>query len=178
LVFPDNTVLINLAYIDALELITLRTATEVAWCASVADECRRSSDYTGLEALKTAHGILGDPLYPTPGERVDTQIIRRNMSSPGDSATDHLGEAETIAIITGRGIEAVFVTDDRDATLIAQTGGIKVVSTWVFLRLAVKLSVITPEDFWNHCQTLDAKGRGWPPCERSRAAVDVWLQES
>jgi predicted nucleic acid-binding protein len=176
LVFPDNTVLINLAYLNALPLIRLRDA-KVTWCASVAQECRRSSDLPDLQALKTAPSILGKPLYPQGAEHTDIQTIRHNMLAPGDSPTAHLGEAETIAIITRRNIRAVFVTDDREATTVAQTHGIIVVSTWGLLRIAVKLYLISKEDFWHYCQTLDAKSRGWPPCGHSRTDVDAWLEQ-
>mgnify|MGYP000924467291 CR=1 FL=1 len=177
LVFPDNTVLINLAYINAIHLIRLRN-TQATWCASVAQECRKSSRTPGLEALEDAPCFLGKPLYPDGAEHSDIRIIRQDMAVPGDPITAHLGEAETIAIITRRRINAVFVTDDREATRVARAHGITVASTWDILRLAVRLSLITPTDFWNHCLTLNGKGRGWPPCGRSRAEVDSWLQQT
>ncbi len=177
LVFPDNTVLINLAYLNAVHLIRLKNA-QATWCASVAQECHKSSRTPGLEALKGAPHILGKPLYPMGAEHGETQVLRRRMASPGDSVTKHLGEAETITIITRRGISAVFVTDDQDATREAIAAGIPVASTWAFLRLAVRLSLITSDDFWNHCLTLNGEDRGWPPCGHSRAEVDSWLNQT
>ena len=72
------------------------------WCATVAGECAIGAKIPGLEDMAKARYIFGNPLYPTGPEYTDTQVIRERMVKPGDRSTDHLGEAETIAIITHR----------------------------------------------------------------------------
>lgn len=105
------------------------------WCATVADECRKGARKPGLEDMAKAPAVFGDALYPAGAELTDTKVIRERMLKPGDLATAHLGEAETIAIITRRQLRGFFVTDDRDASREAAAEGIKVVSTWDILRL-------------------------------------------
>lgn len=117
------------------------------WCATVAEECAKGARKPGLEDMAKAPAIFGDALYPTVAEYMDTQVIRERMLKPGDTATAHLGEAETIAIITRRPLRGFFVTDDRDASREARAEGIGVVSTWDILRLMTRTGRMTVAQF-------------------------------
>jgi hypothetical protein len=97
--FPDNTVLINFATISRMDLLEKLANGNGQWCATVAGECAESAGYPGLAALSAAEGIFGEPLYPSPAEHQDVQVLRNQLASPGDRPTKHLGEAETVAII-------------------------------------------------------------------------------
>ena len=125
--------------------------------------------------MTKAPSIFGDPLYPVGAEYTDMQVIRERLMKPGDSSTSHLGEAETIAIITRRRIRGFFVTDDRDAQREAKSAGIQPVTTWEILRLMVRMGRVTVAQFHDHAATLQSLGRGRPPGWPSRDAVEHWL---
>jgi hypothetical protein len=54
LFFPDNTVLINFAMINRMDLLERLANGNGAWCATVAAECRKSADFPGLAAMSDA----------------------------------------------------------------------------------------------------------------------------
>lgn len=173
--FPDNTVLINLAHINRVGLLA-DLFPERQWCATVASECSTSARVTGLTDLHTAHSVFGAPIYPNAAEHIDTQALRQAMAKPGDGPHQHLGEAETIAVVSRRKIRAVFVTDDRSAQSRAKLEGIDVTDTWRLLQIAHRAGYLTADEVWTDCQTLSNNQRGRPPCGRSRAEFDAWLQ--
>jgi hypothetical protein len=109
--FPDNTVLINFAIINRMDLLKKLANGNGQWCATVASECAESAGYPGLAALTAAEDIFGEPLYPNPAEHQDVQVLRNQLASPGDPPTKHLGEAETVAIITRRRLSCFLVTE-------------------------------------------------------------------
>jgi len=176
LLFPDNTVLVNFALINRMDLLERVVNGNGRWCATVASECERSAQEPGLEAMSLAAHIFGDPLYPETGaEHLDVQALRRELAQPGDAAYKHLGEAETLAIMSRRLIEGFFVTDDGDATRLAQNSGVKVISTWDLLRLGVRCHFVDSDSAWGYVQTLRSNRRGVPPCVSDRASFDIWL---
>lgn len=146
-----------------------------SWCATVAQECAKGATKPGLEEMAKATIIFGEPLYPVGVEFTDTQTIQDQMRRPGDQPTEHLGEAETIAIINRRRLKGFFVTDDRDAARLAKSEGIPVVTTWDILRLMTRVRRITVEQFYVHAQTLTGANRGYPPGWPDKTAVQRWL---
>jgi hypothetical protein len=66
--FPDNTVLINFAIINRMDLLERLANGNGQWCATVSGECAESARYPGLAALSAAEKIFGEPLYPSPAE--------------------------------------------------------------------------------------------------------------
>lgn len=172
--FPDNTVLINFGHINRLSLLAA-LIPERAWCEVVSQECDDSSRYPGLATLQHAPTIFGTALKPTERERDLTFELRDQMRRPGDPSTRHVGEAETIAIITTRNITAIFATDDRGAASAARNAGITVITTWDVLRLAHKKNHLTLSDAYNDACLLDSLDRGWPPCARTFEAFEDWI---
>ncbi|MCL2736895.1 MAG: hypothetical protein FWD75_09770 [Propionibacteriaceae bacterium] len=136
--FPDNTVLINFTILDRRDILTWFTRNSGMWTLSIARECENSAQQPGLEKMRWWNGLFGDPLAPTPAEMVDARTIAAQMQSPGEYApTAHMGEAETIAIILRRRIQAVFLTDDHAAARrAASESHIDVASTTKVLALA------------------------------------------
>ena len=57
--FPDNTVLINFAIINRMDLLEKLANGNGQWCATVAGECSESAKYPGLAALSAAEDIFG-----------------------------------------------------------------------------------------------------------------------
>ncbi len=173
--FPDNTVLINFAIINRMDLLQKLANGNGQWCATVAGECAESAGYPGLAALGAAEDIFGEPLYPDPAEHQDVQVLRNQLASPGDPSTKHLGEAETVAIITRRRLACFFATDDRGAARLATQNGITVTTSWRLLQLAHRKTWIDADTFWGYLQTLRVNGRGTPPGVLDRASFDKWL---
>jgi hypothetical protein len=105
-------------------------------------------------------GILGQPLIPTPAERIDTATYRTQLASPGDDPKKHLGEAETLAVITGQALNAVFVTDDHSAAALVQAvTGRPCYSTTDLLKLAVRTSRLSADAAWALIGILKSNGR-------------------
>jgi hypothetical protein len=95
LLFPDNTVLVNFALINRMDLLEKLVNGRGRWCATVAFECARSAQEPGLDAMNLADEIFGSPWYPQSGaERQDIEIMRLELASPGDTPYKHLGEAD------------------------------------------------------------------------------------
>lgn len=175
LFLPDNTVLINFAVIRRMDLLAELLKGQGTWCVSIARECQKSQAYH--PDLSEAAAIFGAPLVPTPSERVDAQTLREAMASPGEPTTQHLGEAETIAIISARQLDGLFLTDDGDARALAHRHQINAVSTWDLLRLAYKVGKVTRPVLTGYLRTLAAAGRGQPPNITSFDKLAPWLPD-
>ncbi|MGJ6127422.1 hypothetical protein QN239_33115 [Mycolicibacterium sp. Y3] len=173
LFLPDNTVLINFAIIRRMDLLAELVKGQGAWCVSIARECDKSQAFH--PDLSEAAAIFGEPLDPNPSERVDATILRETMASPGEPSTQHLGEAETIAIMSNRKLEGLFLTDDGGARALAQRHHITAVSTWDLLRLAHKVGKVTRPVLAGYLRTLAAAGRGKPPGITSFDKLTPWL---
>lgn len=175
LFLPDNTVLINFALLHRMDLLAELIRGQGAWCVSVARECRASSEYPRLEDLRDAAAIFGAPLIPDAAELVDTRLLRESVASPGDPSTKHLGEAETVAVVSRRQLDGFFMTDDGDAQALAVHHGIRVVTTWDLLRLAYRTEKISLTVLTGYLATLRSEKRGRPPGVTDQAALIEWL---
>jgi predicted nucleic acid-binding protein len=175
LVFPDNTVLINFAIINRMDLLSRLANGNGRWCATVATECAESARRPDLAALDGAREIFGEPLFPDAAELQDVRVLRDELAVPGDRPSKHLGEAETIAIIVRRQLVCIFVTDDRDAARLATRKGVRAVDTWLLLRVAHRQSWLDADTLWGYVQTLQGQGRRPPPEARDRPSFDKWL---
>jgi len=175
LMFPDNTVLINFAIINRIDLLERLANGHGQWCATVASECAESARHPGLAALSGVEESFGEPLYPDAAEHQDVRVLRNQLASPGDPPTKHLGEAETIAIIVRRRLSCFFVTDDRDAMRLAVRNGVTVASSWRLLQVAHRKKWIDAATLWGYVLTLEGHARGKPPGVWDRASFDKWL---
>lgn len=173
--FPDNTVLINFAAINRMDLLERLANGNGQWCATVAIECAESAKRPELAALDSAQQIFGEPLFPDTAEHQAIRVLRDQLASPGDPPTRHLGEAETIAIITRRQLRCFFVTDDRSAALLATQNGVSVVGTWHLLKVAYRKEWIDADTLWGYVLTLEGGSRGAPPGVWNRPSFDKWL---
>lgn len=177
LLFPDNTVLINFAHINRMDLLERLSNGRGKWCATVARECDLSSEHPGLSAMTQAHDIFGEPLRPENGaEHITTRTLRERLAKPGDAPHKHLGEAETLAIMSCRSLRGMFVTDDTSVPVLARENQITTVTTWDLLRVAGHVKYVDHDTLWAYVQTLDGLGRGRPPRAHDRASFDQWLE--
>jgi predicted nucleic acid-binding protein len=88
----------------------------------------------------------------------------------------HLGEAETLAIITRRQLHGIFVTDDRSARMLATKHNVRTASTWDLLRLATRVGLVDGNTVWGYIQTLGSLGRGQPPGVHDRPSYESWIE--
>lgn len=176
LLFPDNTVLVNFAIINRMDLLGRLANGNGTWCATVSQECAASAAQPGLGALSQADIIFGDPWFPEGAEYLDTTMLRQELASPGDSLQKHLGEAETLAIMLRRQVNGFFVTDDGEARRLAAKHGVKVASTWVLLRMAHIKGWVDDDTLWGYVQTLRTNKRGTPPGVYDRVSFNKWLE--
>lgn len=162
LFFPDNTVLVRFARIGRMDLLSAIVRTNGAWCGTVAGECARSAQEPGLESMAEARAVFGEPLLlQTQKETLDTIAIRTSLAAPGDPDKAHLGEAETIAIITNRQITGFFVTDDLSAARRAREHGVTTYSTWHILRLAVRIQLLDVNEAYDYVRELGGHRLGY-----------------
>lgn len=176
LLFPDNTVLINFALLGRVDLLADLTRGRGAWTATVANECEQSSQVVGLLDLRLMPSVFGEPLALTSArEVVDTASIRARMAAPGESDSAHLGEAEAVALIASRGLRAAFVTDDRQASVIARAEGIPTYSTCTLIKLAVRVGLVTAEEAWTMVTLLRRRTRTLRESPRERHIYMRWL---
>lgn len=164
LFFPDNTVLINFAVIGRVDLLEKLANGNGRWCLSVSQECAKSARVDGLAALNGVRDFLGEPLEPTPAELLTTRVLRDGMAAPGDRPAKHLGEAETIAIVTSRDLQsaAIFISDDTGALIHAEAHGIGIADTWDLLDLAERVGMISAEVHAEYAAALQSAGRRRP----------------
>lgn len=162
--FPDNTVLVNFALIDRIELLEALLLGRGRWCTSVAFECAKSAAFPGLQSLINVRAFLGAPIRPSPAELVHARLLRESLAGPLESATDHLGEAETIAVLTSRPdlSGSIFVSDDNGARALAQAHAIDIANTWDLLLFARNSRRLSPVAYSACLQTLRKQGRRPP----------------
>lgn len=153
--FADNTVLIHFGLIGRLDLLEQLLNGRGTWTSSVQIECLESSKYDGLDELVEVERFLGDAEEPsTEAEYLAIAEIREELRIPGDSPHKHLGEAETLAIIHTRSLDAHLVTDDTGAIRVARRLEIPVVTTAQLLLLAARVNIITTQGCWDYLSTL------------------------
>jgi predicted nucleic acid-binding protein len=174
LLFPDNTILVNFALTSRMRLLETLLAGHGQWTVTIASECSRSSEIPGLEELVLAQGFLGVPILPTQAERVTTQAIRALLAGLNDKPTDHLGEAESFAVISSRAFNAIFVTDDVAAARLARTLSLKTLSTAEVFRLAVHSKNLPADDAWNDLEHLRRSDRVLPHCPLTLGQFRTW----
>lgn len=181
IIFPDNTVLINFAYCDAMDLLERIVAGRGSWTASVASECRDKAVALELPSMNVAHRIFGDPLWPDPAEHIlQTRIHQDHFRNPGDGPRKHLGESETLAIIENRQVDhAVFVTDDAGVAARARTCGIRVrcITTWDLIRFGVRAKYMTEDVALQMRERLMHRNRVHLAHVREQGEFLAWLRE-
>jgi predicted nucleic acid-binding protein len=144
--FPDNTVLCNFAAVHQLELLAVLLDGRGRWTEAVAHECALSSSYYTDLASVGSDGWLGEPIEIN-GEVEVLQVegIRKAVFG-GTSAkpTQHLGEAQTIHILTRwpNFKDSTWISDDRESLRVARNQGIAVRETQHLVAEAIQWGYI------------------------------------
>ncbi|MGL4338862.1 MAG: hypothetical protein ACRCSP_00350 [Rhodoglobus sp.] len=173
--FPDTTALVTFTMMGRQDLLTSLLAGRGRWTVTIAAECRRSSQEPGLEGMTEFDNVLGDPWIPLPAERTDTQLYRSRLAVAGDPDTRHLGEAETIAVVTSRGPKALFITDDLRARQLAHGAGVQTATTLDLLRISVRTKLLSEDTLMALLQLLAAQGRHLAGAPTDPTAMKRWL---
>jgi predicted nucleic acid-binding protein len=173
LFFPDNTVLINYAHMDELDLLERLLNGRGSWTITLSQEVADSARIPGLSSLQNVGSFLGSPIAPSPTERIHTLDIRKTFAAPGDPKKKHLGEAETFAVIQARDSRHFIVTDDGDAYRYATSHEIPVQTTCDLLALAVKVGFIEFDVAWLKLEALFSMPRYITQAPRSRHLFEV-----
>lgn len=131
--------------------------------------------------MRQAHGIFGEPLrLETQGEfvnfRLNQDFFRQASSNP--EAT-HAGEAETLAILTSRGIKAVVVSDDAAVPLRLSNLDLHPIvqstTSWHLFRVAFWKGHISEARFWEIRRVLLDNQRGCPEDVRCASKFAAWI---
>lgn len=159
----DNTVLVNFGLIERMDLLRRLLEGRCTWAATVAVECAESARRTELRQLLVVPEFLGTPLVIEEDEEFLLMgDIRERLRIPGDPDTRHLGEAESLAIISHRSLNAHFVTDDTGAMREARRMGVEVITTSSLLLLTVKVGWLTAQQCWDYFLVLEGHSRFLP----------------
>lgn len=162
--FADNTALINFCLVGRLDLLEQLMNGRGAWTATVKIECEESANYPGCADLAIVHQFLGEPYAPeTDDERKAIEEMWEFLRVPGDGPERHLGEAETVAIITTRSLPAIVVTDDTGAMRLARKHFVTVATTADLLVLAVKAGRLNVQAAWDYISELRDTHRRFLP---------------
>lgn len=162
--FTDNTVLVNFCLVGELELLEKLLGNNGAWSATVEIECSESAKVTGLEDLVRASSFLGIAYAPESAAEIQAvAAVRETLRAPGDGPEKHLGEAETLALIEMRSLDAVIVTDDTGAIRAARKIGVGVVTTASLLVLATRVKWISAQRSWDLISELSGTHQRFLP---------------
>ncbi|NOP97927.1 hypothetical protein [Mycolicibacterium fortuitum] len=126
-----------------------------------------------MQSLTDAEQILG-VVKPHTHEVQQALLLRDQMASPNDNRFKHLGEAETLAVMTARFSDSVLMTDDRGARDIARAHGIDVASTWRLLHLICRAGLATESEVLAFLKDLRSRGA---PVLNSVSALRSWMAD-
>lgn len=171
--FPDNTVLCNFVCVGQLPLLAKLLDGNGRWVEAVAHECDKSSTvYPGLKSIAD-DGWLSDPVEISDEiEQRQVEGIRRAVfGGKAALATQHLGEAQTIHVISRWSDYAgsTWISDDQESLRVARLQGIPVRETQHLVAEAVQWGFIrTPADGFAMLEQMVAEGRN-PALPRNAA---------
>lgn len=148
-IFPDNTVLVNFASIQRLDLLESWLRGRGYWTQAVADEAKMSSNYwPALAGLREA-GWLHDPIE-IDGDDAAAEVERLRRHVFGGAPAEpkkHLGESQTCYLIgsTENWRGSWWVSDDQDSLEFARQRGFIVLETIDVFRHMVSDGDITTD---------------------------------
>ena len=149
--FPDNTVLINFAVVDSIELLVAYLSGRARVTQAVAAEIKKSIERVPHLREFDIEQHCGRPIeLNTEADNRAVLQMRKRFASRNDPPTKHLGESETLHVISSREQYATsrFLTEDRDAYRVAESMGVLCSNTMeVFQDLVARGEVSSSEAF-------------------------------
>jgi predicted nucleic acid-binding protein len=149
--FPDNSVLINFAVVDSLELLIAYLCGRGRVTQAVAAEIKKSIERVPHLREFDVERHCGRPIeLTTEADGRAVLQLRKRFASRNDPPTKHLGESETLHVISTRNEFATsrFLTEDRDAYRVAGSMGVLCSNTMqVFQYLVARGELDSAEAF-------------------------------
>jgi len=149
--FPDNTVLINFAVVDQIELLVIYLSGRARVTQAVAAEIKKSAERVPHLVEFDVEKNCGAPIeLTTEADNRAVFQLRKRFASRDDPPTKHLGESETLHVISSRKEfeYSRFLTEDRDAYRVAGSMGVLCSNTMeVFQELVARGELSSSEAF-------------------------------
>lgn len=156
----DTGPLNSFAVVGRLDLLDAVCAGHATWPLSVQRELRAGVRAQPVLAEVLEARFLGPAeVLEHPTDLLEAELLRVRLAGSPLSQRHNRGEAE--AILLARSRRGVFVSEDRDARVLAtgELGPGRVAGTTDLLLRAVRLGLVGPEDAWAVYQAMLAAGR-------------------
>jgi predicted nucleic acid-binding protein len=156
----DTGPLSSFAVIAQLDLLEAVCAGHGSWPLSVQRELRAGAAAQPALAGVLQAAFLGVPeVLERPADVLEAEVLRVRLAGSTLSQRHNRGEAE--AIFLARSRRGVFVTEDRDARVLAagELGAGRVIGTPELLGRAVRTGLLGPGDAWKLYRAMLAAGR-------------------
>ena len=163
LVVADTCSLVNFAVMGRVDLLEATLLGRAHWTQAVEYEVRMMA--SGIQTLKLIvdGGWLGHAIeLDTPQDRTAVTAFRAFLGGTSDRPLQHLGEAESIQAVLSRSHlrDAVLLTDDHDATLLANSKQVRVWNTAALLADAFQRGDIGHPAAYELLRSMRQVGRG------------------
>jgi predicted nucleic acid-binding protein len=156
----DTGPLSSFAVVAQLDLLEVVCAGHGSWPLSVHRELRAGARVQPALAGVLEAAFLGPPeVLQHPVDLLEAELLRVRLAGSSLGQRHNRGEAE--AIFLARCRRGVFVSEDRDARVLAagELGADRVVGTPDLLARAVRMGLVGPESAWKIYQAMLDAGR-------------------
>lgn len=148
--FPDNTVFINFALIDRLDLLSTFLGSRGRITEAVEYEINRSKRHVAalgkVDVAKWFDVII--EIDDDDAKRAVQNLRKYSFGGTDEDELEHLGESQTIFVVTTMDEykSSTVITDDRAAYHLAEGRGCLVKDTVGVLKHLCAIQEITPQD--------------------------------
>jgi predicted nucleic acid-binding protein len=156
----DTGPLSSFAVVTQLDLLEAICAGHGSWPRSVQRELRAGARVLPALARAGEAAFLGTPEVLTrPADLLEAELLRVRLAGSSLGPRRNRGEAEAIFLARRRG--GAFVSEDRDALVLAagELGRGRAVDTPGLLARAVRTGLVGPEEAWTTYRAMLAAGR-------------------
>ena len=156
----DTGPLSSFAVVAQLGLLEVVCAGHGSWPLSVQRELQAGARVQPALAGVLEAAFLGPPeVLEHPVDLLEAELLRARLAGSSLGQRRNRGEAE--AIFLARRLGGVFVSEDRDARVLAagELGANRVVGTPDLLARGVRMGLVGPESAWQIYRGMLAAGR-------------------
>ncbi len=173
--FPDTTIPVNFAVIGRLDLLNAYLSGRGRVTQSVRAELKKSSEHVpNLNKLDFAKQFGQPIILDTEADVRGVSLMRSRFATSADKPTKHLGESETLHLLTSyeEYRSSRFATEDRAAYEVAGSLGVLRHNTFEIFQDLVGRSEIGAEEAFELLEAIEAS-----PYERTLIARPQRLQD-
>jgi hypothetical protein len=159
--FPDNSVIINFALLQRLDLLKSYLRGQGKVTQAVSHEINASAGWVPAMVSLDQKEWFGKPIRVTDDHERVEGIRRHVFGGRPDEPRKHLGESETLYLIKFRAdyADSVWITEDRSAYDFARANSIIARNTFEVLCELCAFGEISRADAYQCCQYLDQNER-------------------